>query len=157
MTGRAREALFSSLGDVVVGARVLDLFAGSGALGLEALSRGAASAVFVERARAAVASLRANLAAVALGGEVHVGEAEDYLAGPGLVFDLAFVDPPYSLSLPSVERVLERLESRLAPGAVVVLHRRHGEPGPVPPATLLPTDDRRYGDSRLLRYRKEAP
>jgi len=100
---RVREATFNALGSlgVVAGARVLDLFAGSGALGIEALSRGAASATFVERDRAALAALRANLDACGLGAgraTVVVGDALALLASGRLAgpWDLALLDPPYA-------------------------------------------------------------
>jgi 16S rRNA (guanine966-N2)-methyltransferase len=154
MMDRAREGLFSSLGESVVGAAVLDLYAGSGSLGLEALSRGARSAVFVERSRAALAALRANVTAVGLGGEVVAGDVDAYLErAPGL-FDLVFVDPPYALPLASVEQVLGRLGPRLAGGGRVVLHRRAGEgPGLLPGLRVI--DRRRYGDTEITRLAKE--
>src|SRR5436309_4205711 len=94
---RVREALFSILGPID-GLRVLDLFAGSGALGIEALSRGAAQATFVERARPALTALRANLEALEISAEVHAGDARAFLrnaAQAGRTYDLVFVDPPY--------------------------------------------------------------
>ena len=91
---RVREALFSILGDVS-GARVLDLYAGSGALGIEALSRGAESALFVERDRRALAALRRNLDAVGADAEVRSQDALRFMAHPEGVFDLVFCDPPY--------------------------------------------------------------
>jgi 16S rRNA (guanine966-N2)-methyltransferase len=156
MTGKAREGLFSSLGSSVVGARVLDLYAGSGSLGLEALSRGADDAVFVERDGAALAALRANLDAVGLGGKVVSGDVSAYLEKATEQFDLAFVDPPYELSLPSVERILGTLEPRLVPGAVVVVHRRVGGGDIQPPPGLVEADRRRYGDAEITRLVKEA-
>ena len=155
MTDRAREGLFSSLGSAVPGARVLDLYAGSGSLGMEALSRGADSAVFVEKSRAALAALRPNIAAVGLGGEVVAGDVGDYLARASGPFDLAFVDPPYALPLASVEQVLGGLVRLLAGGGTVVLHRRAGE-GLVPASGLQVTDRRRYGDSEITRLVKEG-
>jgi 16S rRNA (guanine966-N2)-methyltransferase len=156
MMDRAREGLFSSLGAVVAGSRVLDLFAGTGSLGLEALSRGAASAVFVERDRKALDVLQANVAALGLGGEVVAAEVGAFLERPGAPFDLAFVDPPYALSLASVESVLEALLPHLAGGAVIVLHRRAGEDGMAPPAGAVVVDRRRYGDTEITRMVKEA-
>lgn len=162
MTDRAKEGVFSSLGGLVRAARVLDLYAGSGSLGLEALSRGAAEAVFVERARPALAALRANIAAVGLGGTVVPVDVEAFLDGEAVQiseksarFDLAFVDPPYALPLASVERALAKLVPLLAEGAVVVLHRRAGEgPGPAPGLTVI--DRRRYGDTEITRLVKEG-
>jgi len=155
MTDRAREGVFSSLGAAVAGARVLDLYAGSGSLGLECLSRGAASVVFVERSRAALAALRANVAAVGLGGEVAAEDVSHYLGRADGPFDLAFVDPPYALPLASVEQVLGALVRLLAGGGTVVLHRRAGE-GLQPPPGLKVADRRRYGDSEITRLVKEG-
>src|ERR687898_24978 len=91
---RVREALFSMLGDVS-GARVLDLYAGSGALGIEALSRGAEAAVFLERDDRALAALKWNLDAVGAEAEVRSQDALRFMAHPEGVFDLVFCDPPY--------------------------------------------------------------
>lgn len=152
LTGRVRESLFSSLGVLTVDADVLDLYAGTGSIGLEALSRGARRCVFVERNRSALEALRANVAAVALGGEIVADDVERYLAGPAGPFDLVFVDPPYALPLASLAGVLERLLRHLADGAVVVVHRRSGgDPPPVAPGMRL-VDRRRFGDSELFRY-----
>lgn len=98
---RVRETLFNWLAPRIAGARCLDLFAGSGALGFEALSRGAAEVVFVERQRAVARVLQANLArlgAVA-DGRVVAGDALAYLAGPARAFDVVFLDPPFGLGL----------------------------------------------------------
>jgi len=156
MTDRVREGVFSSLGSVVVGADVADLYAGTGAVGLEALSRGAASVVFVERSRRALGVLRANIAVVGLGGAVAAGNVERFLAEGGDNFSLAFVDPPYAASLASVQTVLGLLERRLAPGATLVLHRRAGT-GLEQVEGLQITDRRRYGDSEITRLVKEIP
>ncbi len=91
-----RETLFNWLGDEIEGARCLDLFAGSGALGLEALSRGAAETVFVEKNRAACEAIRESLIRLECGrGEVRCVDAIDYLAQPAQAFDVAFLDPPF--------------------------------------------------------------
>ncbi len=157
MTDRVREGVFSSLGERVVGARVADLFAGTGSIGLEALSRGAESVLFVERSHAALRVLRSNVAAVGLGGRVVAGDVGASLdASAGLVFDLAFVDPPYALSLASVQSILDRLAPRLAGGGIVVLHRRAGSPPAAAPEGMAVVDRRRYGDSEITRMVKEA-
>ncbi len=156
MTDRAREALFSSLGDKVVEARVLDLYAGAGTLGLEALSRGAASVVFVEQARAAIDALARNIDAVGLGGEIVREAVEAYLERRIGPFDLAFVDPPYALSLASVEKVLALVAPGLAPGAVLVVHRPSDEPDPKVPGSLEPADRKRYGGTGLWRFVKRG-
>lgn len=135
---RVREALFSALEsrDLVDGARVLDLYAGSGALGLEAASRGAASAVLVERHAAAAGIARANAAKLrAAGADAEVSvvtrDARSWLerhAGPA--FDLVFIDPPYELGNDALVGDLASLAPLLAPEAVVVVERstREAEP-----------------------------
>lgn len=92
---KVKAAIFSSLGSRVPGARVLDLFAGSGALGIEALSRGAASAVFVDQYQPAAESIRANLARVRLAGEVVRADVHAWVRHAQGVFDIIFADPPY--------------------------------------------------------------
>ena len=97
---RVRETLFNWLGPRVRGSRCLDLFAGSGALGLEALSRGAAQVTFVERAGVAARELRARLAEWgAVGAHVEHADATRFLAGPPQVFDIVFLDPPFTSTL----------------------------------------------------------
>ena len=155
MMDRVKEAIFSSLGSAVDGAVVLDLYAGSGSLGLEALSRGAASVTFVEWSREARAALADNLEALGLSGAVVPMRVEEYLERPGPNVDLAFVDPPYALALPSVEHVLGLLARRLAPGSIVVLHRRTGSVRAAPPPGLVVADMRRYGDAEVTRLVKE--
>jgi len=132
---RAREALFSRLGPLD-GARLADLFAGSGSLGLEALSRGAASCTFVESGRAALTALRANLADLApAGGAVVVRNslpaALDRLTGP---FDLLFLDPPYAAE-DLLTVTLERLAAAplLADGCLVVVEHAARTPPTLPP------------------------
>jgi 16S rRNA (guanine966-N2)-methyltransferase len=146
---RVREALFSILGDRVAGARVLDLFAGSGALGLEALSRGAAEATFVDSAPAAVRALRANLDA--LGGEAVVRRQDvlrflDGARSQARDYDLVFLDPPYRLATRLAGRLSDELPHVLAPGATVVTESDRRDPLdldlPIP-------DERRYGDTLI--------
>lgn len=155
MMDRVKEAIFSSLGAAVRGARVLDLYAGSGSLGLEALSRGADGATFVEWRRDVARVLRQNVDAVGLGGVVVPAKVEDYLSRPGPAVDLAFVDPPYALALPSVEHVLGLLAPRLAEGAIVVMHRRAGSGDAELPPGLEITVRRRYGDAEVTMLTKE--
>lgn len=155
MMDRAKEAIFSSLGAAVEGAAVLDLYAGSGSLGLEALSRGAASVTFVEWSREARAVLRENLEHLGFVGELVPMRVEDYLQRLGPPVDLAFIDPPYALALPSVENVLGLLMRRLARGAIVVVHRRSGSGEVLPLPGLEVVDRRRYGDAEVTRLVKE--
>jgi 16S rRNA (guanine966-N2)-methyltransferase len=120
---RVREALFSILGPVT-GARVLDLFAGSGALGIEALSRGAGSAVFVDSDPVAAGAVRENLARLGLEAGVHRQDALAFLGrsppAPGEAFDLVFLDPPYSSAGRLAASLSERLPVVLAPEARIV-------------------------------------
>ena len=156
MMDRVKEALFSSLGSRVTGAAVLDLYAGSGSLGIEALSRGAASATFVEMGRPALAALRSNLEAVGLPGEVVASDVTAYLARAADQFDLVFVDPPYRLSLALLEDVLAAAAGVLGNGGVMVVHRRAGEAQPKGPEGITLRDDRRYGDTQLWIYQRGA-
>jgi len=154
---RAREGLFNSLGTLVdlEGATVLDLYAGSGALGLEALSRGAASAVFVESSPRVLPVLRGNLAAVGLpGGRIVAGSVPTVVAGQApSAFDLVLADPPYDVLVDEVLGVLRGLvDGRwLASGAVLVVERSSREEPFAWPTPLTGLRDRRYGEA-LLRY-----
>jgi len=154
-TERAREALFSILGDRVRGARVLDAAAGSGALGFEALSRGASSAVFVESDRRVAKTLESNLALVGAGGRavVVVRTVAAYLrTDRPSGFDLIFFDPPWA---DPVANELEGLWSAVSPGGTFVLERGSGggDPWPGPPR---PPMTRRYGATTLYLYARPA-
>lgn len=132
---RVRETLFNWLAPVIEGARCLDLFAGSGALGLEALSRGAASCVFVEQAGAAVAALQGHLVRLnATGGEAVQAEALAWLAGPSRPFDIVFLDPPYAAGLLAPSCTALAAGGWLAPGARVYLENAAAEGAPPLPA-----------------------
>jgi 16S rRNA (guanine966-N2)-methyltransferase len=154
---RAREGLFNSLGTLMdlEGAAVLDLYAGSGALGLEALSRGAQTVVFVESSPKVLPVLRANLAAVGLpGGRVMAGSVPTVVGGPPPSrFDVVLADPPYATAAEEVQDVLRALVGGdwLAPGAVVVVERSSREDAWEWPTPLDGLRDRRYGEA-LLRY-----
>jgi 16S rRNA (guanine966-N2)-methyltransferase len=152
---RAREALFNSLGGLVDldGARVLDLFAGTGAVGLEALSRGAAAVWFVESDRGACDVLRRNIATVGLGGAtLHRAQVASFLAGraPDEPFDVAYLDPPYAYAEDELAAVLEALVGGwLAPAAVVVVERSARGAEPRWPIHVTPLKQRRYGEGML--------
>ncbi len=138
---RVRETVFNWLGPWVEGRRVLDLFAGSGAMGFEALSRGAAEVVFVERSRVVAAALKENAAVLgAAGASVVCADALDFLDRAGDGFDLAFIDPPYSSRL--MQPALDRLVSRglLRKGGYIYVeysaHLDPTDPGLIVPAEL---------------------
>lgn len=146
---RVREALFSILGERVRDSRVLDLFAGTGALGLEALSRGAACAVFVDQHREALAALRSNVDRCAVTFPevevlaLNVPAALSRLAVQERRFDLIFMDPPYGQDW--IPKTLDLLDAVAAPGALVIAehHEKDAVPESVPPWQVV--DRRRYG------------
>jgi 16S rRNA (guanine966-N2)-methyltransferase len=158
---RAREALFNSLTALLDlrGAAVLDLYAGSGALGLEALSRGAETVVFVESSPGVLPVLKENLAAVGLpGGRVVAGSVPTVVGGaPPVRFDLVLADPPYATPVDEVRDVLRSLADRgwLAPEAVVVVERPSREEAWEWPTPLVGLRDRRYVEARL-RYGRSS-
>lgn len=153
-TDRVREAVFSSIGSWVEDSVVADLYAGSGSFGLEALSRGARSVVFVENARKAVAALRHNIEIVGLGGVVHDGRVEDFLQKAEDRFHLVFMDPPWPMTSDLMEPNLRALDALLLPNAEVVISRRHSDPIPRAPETWRVATNKRYGDTRIIRYEK---
>lgn len=153
---RVREAIFAILGDRVAGAKVLDLFAGTGAMAIEALSRGACGAVLVESSAPAVEALKANLAAV--GAEQVVCLGMDYrrairqLAARRETFSIAFLDPPYGKGLVAGAAAALSAGGVLRPGALVVAERAARDPRePVPDGWIAATD-RRYGDTHVTIY-----
>ncbi len=140
---RVRESWMAALGPDLEGAAVLDLFAGSGALGLEALSRGAASAVFVERSRGALGTLRANVELLEAGPETTVVASDAMVYAQRLervCFDIALADPPYGLGLAA--RLLESFATNPFASQLWVEHRTTD---PIPDLTGL--RQRRYGDT----------
>jgi 16S rRNA (guanine966-N2)-methyltransferase len=160
---RVREAVFSILGPPEDGTHVLDLFAGSGAMGLEALSRGAASATFVDSGRPALAALKENLTELGVGAEARVvaSDALSFLrregGGP---WRWVFIDPPYRSDLAS--RVLDALGSlpaalRLAEDASVLVESDRRNPTADRHGSLIRTDSRRYGDTVIAIYRRQEP
>lgn len=149
---RVREALFSAVESAVDldGARVLDLYAGSGALGLEALSRGAAEAVFVESSPGALAVLRRNVAAVGLPGVVRPGKVATVLAsGTDAPFDLVLADPPYAVEDLSTELGLLVSEGWVAEDSVVILERSRRAPDVEWPPPLTAIRVKHYGETSL--------
>jgi 16S rRNA (guanine966-N2)-methyltransferase len=154
---RVREAVFSALDarDAIADAAVLDLYAGTGALAIEALSRGAARAVLVERSRNAAATARLNLvtAGFARDGRVEMMDVATYLAAgpPDAPFDLVCCDPPYDIDDDSLFRVLDAVVRHgfLAPGGVIVVERAQ-RATMTPPTSLGVTWERRFGDTLVV-------
>lgn len=154
---RVRQALFDILmhaswagRSAIEGASVLDLFAGTGALGLEALSRGAAHAIFVERARPALAALRTNVTACRAEDRCEVLPVDVMALPAGALADLVFLDPPYGQSL--VEAALARLRfvGRVAAGTLIVAETGRYEPAPVADAL----EERTHGAARITIWRE---
>jgi 16S rRNA (guanine966-N2)-methyltransferase len=151
---RVREALFGSLEarGAISGAAVLDLYAGSGAMGLEAASRGAASAVLVDSAHQAVEAARANVASLGLARvAVVLSSVERYLSGRPSPVGLVIADPPYGAGEDDLAAVLTALVERgwLEPGALVVLERSGRSLEPRWPPGLVRTSVRRYGETAV--------
>ena len=162
---RVREAIFSSLQarDLLDGARVLDLYAGSGALGLEAASRGAASVLLVEKSHAAVQVCRRNAALVeqraprgsAPSIQISGKPVQSYLTSTRGEWDLVFIDPPYELGGLELDHVLAALVPRLAADAVVVLERSSRTPVPAWPSGLELDRRSDYGETAIFWLNRE--
>ena len=157
---RVREAVFSILGPAVVGVRVLDLFAGTGALGLEALSRGALQAVFVDQSGQAVRLIRSNIELCGVQDRVRmvhapVDQALRRLAGRGEMLDLVFMDPPYGEGL--VQKMLAGLRDVVPNGALVVAE--HGATDlsslPLVEPEWSRIEERKYGDTAVTFFVRE--
>lgn len=163
-TDRVKESLFSKLEsyDIIRGARVLDAFGGSGALGCEALSRGAASVTLLDTYPKAVAVIRKNVAAVekAMGrtgssgatgsaARVQQSQALTYVKSASGPWDLVFVDPPYAMPNEQVSELLEALTPKLAEGAVVVVERSSRDAEPVWGEGLYCFSTRQHGETAL--------
>ncbi len=155
---RVKAAIFSSLGDKVIGARVLDLFAGAGGLGIEALSRGATEATFVENDREAVETIERNLLLAGVKGRVRRRDVFDFLRGENSVFDVILADPPYEHAEgdpPFTARLLQSAElaALLAADGILVLEKRPGESLPEMPGWEM-IRQRAYGATEVLMLRR---
>lgn len=156
---RVREAIFSALEarDAIDGCRVLDLYAGSGALGLEAASRGAAHVTLVENSKVGMRTCRANAALIerkapsgsGLRIDVAGASVQSFLSGASATWDLVLIDPPYDLGTEELDANLLALAPRLAPDAIVVLERATRSPAPTLPDGLELERRKTYGDTTL--------
>jgi 16S rRNA (guanine966-N2)-methyltransferase len=161
---RVREAIFSALDarGALEGARVVDLYAGSGSLGLEAASRGAVSVTLVEKGATAVRACRKNAALIEksapAGRELKIEVAgqpvQAFLAGSAAEWDIAFLDPPYELGQDELLQCLAQLVSRLSPDAIVVVERSSRDAAPAWPASLELEKRKNYGDTSLWWLRR---
>jgi 16S rRNA (guanine(966)-N(2))-methyltransferase RsmD len=156
VSDRVKEAVFNILGDDVVGIRVLDLFAGTGSVGIEALSRGAEQAVFVEKHHRAIATLRTNLQRARLQDRARVvqGDVFKFLAAPAEPFDLVYIAPPQYQGLWA--KTLLALDANpvwLRPEGVVIVQIFPKELEPLALANLTLTEQRKYGSTLLCFYR----
>ncbi len=157
-TDRVRESLFGVLQSVIEGSRTLDLFAGSGALGLEALSRGASSCVFVDQNRGAVRAIEENLKKTGLAnGKVVSRDVLSYLKGERTSYDLIFADPPYADGVNDLAAdlvALEGWEQWLSEEGFLVVEREAS--GSLPSCDLELVKQRDYGRSRIAIYRRKS-
>ena len=154
-TDNVKEALFNIIQFDVEGRRVLDLFAGTGQLGIEALSRGAKSCVFVDRDRAAVKIVKENLKTCSLEGTVIQADSLEFLRRPGQ-FDLIFVDPPYDAGLYGEVLKTINLVDKLSDGGIIVCEARRENPLPSMAAPYRMTKEYTYGKVKLCLYTKEV-
>ena len=159
---RLRESVFNILlhayGDPITGARVLDLFAGSGALGIEALSRGAAFALFVDDGAEARALIRENVTALGLGGVTRIFRRDATKLGPAHPvepFSLVFLDPPYGQKLAAPALIAARDGGWLAPGAIIVVEEA-AKSAFAPPAGFSELERRGYDDTEFVFCRHDG-
>ena len=155
-TDRVKEGLFNIIQFDLPEARFLDLFGGSGQIGIEALSRGARQAVFVDESRASCQVIRENLRATGFQERARVVQmdAAAYLGGAAGPFDLAFLDPPYSSGL--LQRVLPLLAERMAPGGIILCEHLKEETLPEAAGRFFRKKEYAYGRIRLTLYREKA-
>lgn len=154
-TDKVKEAVFSIIQFEIEGRRVLDLFAGSGQLGIEALSRGAQSAVFVDADKNAIKVVKENLAKTRLDSQASVFQTDSaaFLTMTDRVFDIAFLDPPYGTGL--LQRALDKVGDRMAQGGLVICEHPFGEPLADEPNGLTKQKEYKYGKTAVTVYRKD--
>ena len=153
---KVKEAVFSALQFEIEGARVLDLFAGSGQMGLEALSRGASRCVIVDSSKAAQAAIRANIEAAGFGPEAKLvaGDAGAYLRSTADRFDIAFCDPPYRQE--NLSALLAGIGAVMAPAGILALETDAAEDVPSQAAHLQKHREYRYGKTKVTVFRTAA-
>lgn len=151
---KVKQALFNILGDRVAGASFLDLFAGAGGIGIEALSRGASRVVFVDGSRESVAAIKHNLELAKVGdrAEVVLSKAEAFLNKPSLPFDIVFLDPPYAGEM---QPLLDQLAASgvVSPEGIVIAEHFKKQPSPEKAGALTLYREARYGDTVLAFYK----
>lgn len=155
-TDMVKESIFSIIQFDVPGAQVLDLFSGSGQMGIEALSRGASSAVFVDSAKAAINAIRQNLDNLELTDKTRVYpmEAKTYLMSAAEKFDIALIDPPYNMGMAA--QVLPNVAKRMRERGIIVCETQQGDPMPEETGGFTLQKSYRYGKVIVHVYRKEA-
>lgn len=155
-TDMVKESIFSVIQFDVPGARVLDLFSGSGQMGVEALSRGAVSAVFVDSAKSAINAIKQNLDNLGFAdkAKVYPMEAKTYLLSAAEKFDIALIDPPYNQGLAA--QVLPTVAKRMAENGIIVCETQMGDPMPEAAGDFALNKSYRYGKVIVHVYRKEA-
>ncbi len=151
----AKEAIFSMIQFELEGSMVLDLFAGSGQLGIEALSRGARGAVFVDQAKAAIAAIEQNLATTGLGKDARIMpvEALSFLRSYRETFDIALLDPPYQQG--QIGELLPLLAQRMSPGGIILCETERSETLPDAVGEFTRKKEYRYGKAKVTTYRRE--
>lgn len=151
---KVKEAVFSALQFEIEGRRILDLFAGSGQLGIEALSRGAESAVFVDSDKNAVKIIKENIDKTRFNDNalVYQSDSISFLSMTGKIFDIAFIDPPYSTGL--LQKAMSKLDDRIAEGGAVVCEHPIDEELPEAFGELNKQKEYRYGRIAVTIYRK---
>lgn len=153
-TDRVKEAIFSILQFDLEGKRVLDLFAGSGQLGIEALSRGAAKATFVDSERSSIAVVKENLQKTRLADKADIVQTDAFafLRMTAAEFDIVLLDPPYSTGL--LQRALEAVSDNVAPGGIVICESPFGEEMPEESGELKKYREYKYGKIAVTTYTK---
>lgn len=155
-TDKVKEAVFSSIQFEIEGRRILDLFAGSGQLGIEALSRGAKNAVFVDADKNAIKVIKENLAKTRLDGLATVAQTDSiaFLAMTDKIFDIAFVDPPYETGL--LQKALSKIGKHIAEGGMVICEHPFKEELEDEINGLVKQKEYKYSKTAVTVYRKEG-